>query len=157
MQMNKHLLSILKTRLKSLSFVIATAGLATSGIASAAPPASIRNTTWTLQTNRESVQLLITTQGGPGAPGAATCRTINGELGIAPPTIEIHGWYCPSTGRIHFLHKNLHSDNAVRAFTGNVSDEAAGQPLYMAGTMMAEDASHGTDLGEFNFSAVTVE
>ena len=147
----------MKSKLKTTSLAIAAAAvLAASGAASAAPPANLGNTTWTLQTNQDSTQLVITTQDGPGAPGAATCRTINGELGIAPaPAIPIRGWYCPSTGRIHFLHKNLNNGNAVRAFTGNLSDEVVDQPLYMAETMMVEDAAHG-DLGEFNFSAVSI-
>lgn len=144
----------MKSKLKTTSLAIAAAAvLAASGAASAAPPANLGNTTWTLQTNQDSTQLVITTQGGPGAPGAATCRTINGELGIAPaPAIPIRGWYCLST-RIHFLHKNLGSSNTVRVFTGNLSDDVVGQPLYMAGTMMVDDAAFG-DLGEFNFSAV---
>jgi hypothetical protein len=58
----------------------------------------------------------------------------------------------PATGRIHFQHKNLGSGNAVRIFTGNVSDDVIGQTLYMAGTMTVLDAAFG-DLGEYNFSA----
>jgi len=42
--------------------------------------------------------------------------------------------------------------NAVRIFTGNVSDEVVGETLYMAGTMTVLDAAFG-DLGEYNFSA----
>ncbi len=125
--------------------------------ASAARPENIANTTWTMQVNREVQQLVITTQGGPGAPGAATCRVINGELGgVAPPVISIRGWYCPSTGRIHFLHKNLSNGNAARAFTGQVSDVAddpLDETLYMSGTMAVEDPVFG-DLGEYNFSAI---
>ena len=81
--------------------------------------------------------------------GAATCRVINGTLGIAP----VRGWYCPESGRIHFHHKNLSTGLTVRTFTGSVSDDVVGQPLYMAGTVAIENAAFG-DLGEKNFSAV---
>ena len=57
----------------------------TAGSVSAARPANVARTTWTLQVNRETSVLTIDTQGGPGAPGALNCRTIRGKLnGIAP-------------------------------------------------------------------------
>ena len=68
--------------------------------------------------------------------------------------ITVRGWYCPATGRIHFVHRNLDSGDAVRVFTGNVSDDALGQTLYMAGTMTVLISALG-DLGEYNFSATT--
>ncbi len=135
-----------------IAITVAAVVSLTTYAAAAAPPANLGNTTWTLQANRDSVQLIINSQSGPGAPGAATCRVINGELGIAPPTILVHGWYCPSTGRIHFVHKNVGSGNAVRVFTGNVSDDVPGQTLYMAGTMTVLAVAFG-DYGEYNFSA----
>ena len=134
---------------KTFRLAIAAAALLAAGAASAERPANLAGTTWTLQTNRDAVQLVITTQGGAGAPGAATCRHINGDIGNVA---HIRGWYCPSTGRIHFQHKNLGTGNAVRIFTGNVSDDVIGQTLYMAGTMTVLDAAFG-DLGEYNFSA----
>lgn len=132
-----------------LASIAAAAALLTAGSALAQRPANISNTTWTLQTNRSSVQLVITSQGGSGAPGAATCRHINGEIGNVA---HVRGWYCPSTGRIHFVHRNLGSGDAVRVFTGNVSDDATGQTLHMAGTMTVLISAFG-DLGEYNFSA----
>jgi hypothetical protein len=140
--------------MKSLTrngFVAAAAIFLVAGTASAARPASVANTTWTLQTNQTVVTLVITSQGGPGAPGAATCRTINGDIGNVA---HIRGWYCPATGRIHFVHRNLDSGDAVRVFTGNVSDVAAGQPLFMAGTVTVLISALG-DLGEYNFAATT--
>jgi hypothetical protein len=119
-----------------------------SGAVLAAPPANIGGTTWTLQANRSTDTLVITAQGGAGAPGAAVCRLLIGTVGIAP----VRGWYCPSTGRIHLRHNNLNSGVTVRTFTGNLSDQVAGQPLYMAGTMAIENAAFG-NLGEYNFSA----
>jgi hypothetical protein len=137
--------------MKRLWFPIAlTTLLFTTAPLSAARPASVANTTWVLQVNDATEPLTITAQGGPGAPGAANCRSIRGEIrGVA----DIRGWYCPSTGRIHFVHSNVDSGVAVRVFTGNVSDEAPGQPLHMAGTMTIVNAAFG-DLGEYNFSAV---
>jgi hypothetical protein len=132
-----------------LALTLVTGALLTAcGSASAERPLNLAGTTWTVQANREVVQLVISTQGGPGAPGADTCRHINGTIGIA----SIHGWYCWATGRIHFLHNNLSSGVTVRTFSGHVSDEAPGQPLYMAGTMTVEAIAFG-DLGEYNFSA----
>ena len=123
-------------------------GLA-AGAAFATPPASLGNTTWAMQVNRELTQLVITSQSGPGAPGAATCRIINGTFGVA----NIRGWYCPATGRIHFVHKNAGSGNAVRVFTGNLSDDVPGETRYMSGTVTVLDAAFG-DYGEYNFSAM---
>lgn len=130
----------------SLALGLAVLGAAT---VSAARPANLANTTWVLQVNGATESLIITAQGGPGAPGAANCRSIRGEVrGVA----DVNGWYCPSTGRIHLVHSNLHTGVAVRVFTGNVSDEQPGQPLYMAGTVSIVNAAFG-DLGEYNFSA----
>lgn len=126
------------------------AALLGAGAAQAERPANLGGTTWTLQTNRDTVQLVITSQGGPGAPGAETCRHINGDIGNVAHVI---GWYCPSTGRIHLVHRNLGSGDAVRVFTGNVSDDVIGQPLYMGGTMTVLGVAFG-DLGEYNFAAI---
>jgi hypothetical protein len=136
--------------LKTITLAVAAATFLAAGTASAERPANIANTTWLLQTNVEVVQLVITSQGGPGAPGAANCRSINGDIGNVA---HIRGWYCAATGRIHFVHRNLDSGDAVRVFTGNVSDVVPGQPLSMAGTMTVLISAFG-DLGEYNFSAV---
>lgn len=133
----------------TIAIALAAAALLAASAASAAPPENLGGTTWTVQTNRDAVQLVITSQGGPGAPGAETCRHINGDIGNVA---HIRGWYCPSTGRIHFVHRNLGSGDAVRVFTGNLSDEVVGQPLYMAGTMTVLISAFGS-LGEYNFSA----
>jgi hypothetical protein len=134
---------------------VVAAALLAAGAASAERPQSLAGTTWTMQTNRDAVQLVIETQGGSGATGAAVCRTIQGHFNLTPPEIGIRGWYCPSTGRIHFVHRNLNTGDAVRVFTGSVSDTVIGQPMYMAGTMTVLYATlaAGSDLGEYNFSA----
>ena len=135
--------------MKSIITLALAAATLASAPAWAAPPANLAGTTWTVQVNRDTVQLVITAQGGAGAPGGSICRLILGTIGIAP----IRGWYCPSTGRIHFRHNNLNSGVTVRTFTGNVSDDVVDQNLFMAGTVAIENAAFG-DLGEKNFSAV---
>lgn len=141
----------MKASLKSLTFaVLAAATSLAAATALAERPADLAGTTWTLQTNRDAVQLVILTQGGPNARGQSVCRFIQGDIGNVA---HIRGWYCPQSGRIHFQHKHLGTGNAVRIFTGNVSDEVIGAPLYMAGTMTVLDAAFG-DLGEYNFSAI---
>lgn len=139
--------SIARTLAVGVAALLTTAG----STAIAAPPSNIANTAWTLQANRSTTQLYISSQGGPGAAGAAICRTIHGNL-TDVVNVPIHGWYCPSTGRIHFKHNNLHTGVTVRVFTGNLSDEVPGEPLYMSGTVMVDDAAFGS-LGEYNFSA----
>ena len=130
------------------SITLASVLLAATAVR-AEPPANVANTTWTLQVNSSIETLFIDTQGGPGAPGAANCRSIRGEVrGVAP----VNGWYCPSTGRIHFVHRNLDSGAPMRVFTGSVSDAVAGLPLAMAGTVTILNAVFG-DLGEYNFAA----
>lgn len=84
--------------------LIASAAFAFSSAALAAPPANIVGS-WTILVDQSYTTLDITAQGGAGAPGAAECRVILGNLGIAP----VRGHYCPKSGRIHFLHNNLSS------------------------------------------------
>ena len=131
-----------------LASLIAVTACGVTGAASAAPPASLANTTWTMQVNRDIEQLTITSQSGPGAPGAAICRIINGTFGAA----SIRGFYCPDSGHTVFVHRNAGNANTVRVFTGNVSDDEAGQTLYMGGTMAVLDAAFG-DYREYNFAA----
>ena len=135
-------------RRRIAGFAIAAAAALGANVASAAPPASLANTTWTMQINRDVVQLVITSQSGPGAPGASRCRIINGTFDIA----NIRGWYCTDTGQFQFLHKNAGNANTVRVFSGSVSDDVPGETLYMAGTVSVHDSNFG-DYGEYNFSA----
>ena len=138
--------------MKSIFALTIAAALLVPHTLLATRPANIANTTWTLQVNHDVAQLFIDTQGGPGAPGASVCRHIKGNLnGIA----DIRGWFCPLSGKIHFVHTNAANDDfVVRVFTGNVSDSVAGEPLHMAGTVTVLISAFG-DLGEYNFSATT--
>ena len=123
--------------------------LASAGTAHAVPPASLAGTHWNIQVNRELTTLVITNQGGPGGPAGETCPVILGDIGIT----RIRGWYCPSTGRIHFRHNNKDSGVTMQTFTGNVSDAGGpSDPLYMAGTVAVDNVGVG-EFGEHNFSA----
>jgi hypothetical protein len=125
--------------------IAASAALA-ANLASAAPPASVRGS-WVILIDQTYATLDID-QGGPGAPGAALCRVIVGSLDIAP----IRGFYCPDSGRIHFLHNNVSTGATVRTFTGSVTDATASAPAQMTGTFNVLAAAFG-DYGEYPFSA----
>ncbi|HEU4693526.1 MAG TPA: hypothetical protein VFS23_34420 [Vicinamibacterales bacterium] len=137
--------------LKAITFALVATFLY-AGTASAARPTTLANTVWTLQTNLEITTLTITTQGGPGAPGSAVCRVINGHFENV--NVKIRGFFCPLSGKVFFVHRNLDSGDAVRVFSGSVSDKVTGQPLSMAGTMSVLISAFG-DLGDYNFSATT--
>jgi hypothetical protein len=139
---------------KTFKLAVAAAALLVAGSAFAQRPASLAQTTWTVQTNRGVAQLFIDTQTGAGAPGSAQCQAINGRFSLNEPEIDINGWYCFATGRIHFLHHNAATGLVVRVFTGNVSDQVPGQRLFMAGTATVFVSAFG-DLGEYNFAGVT--
>ena len=138
--------------MKSIFALTIAAALLVPFPAIAARPTTVANTSWTLRVNNDVSQLFIATQSGSGAPGARVCRSITGQIdGIA----GIRGWYCPLTGRIHFVHTNASNDDyVVRVFTGNVSDTATGQPLRMGGTATVLISAFG-ELGEYNFTATT--
>lgn len=129
--------------------LVAAALLSANGPAHADRPANLAGTTWTTQIDRDSVQIVIQTQSGPGIPGGPTCVTVRGTIGIAP----LHGWYCPEQGDIFLIHENLSTGKAVRVFAGHLSNEVIGQPRYMAGTVYVVNAAFGK-LGQYNFSAV---
>jgi hypothetical protein len=144
----KRLKSFCNTsNISMLAAAVATA--LTVGTASAARPATIGQTTWTLQTNLGLVELVISAQGGANAPGAATCRVIDGKIDV---DTDIDGWYCPSNGRIHFIHKNQDTGYPVRVFFGLVAGDALGVPVSMDGVVTVLVPEFG-DLGEYIFSA----
>lgn len=137
-----------------LAITLAAAALLAPDSASAQRPDRVAPTTWTVQTNLGVAQLFIDTQAGTGAPGSKQCQAITGRFNLIEPEIDINGWYCPATGRIHFLHHNAGTGRVVRVFTGNVSDQVSGQRLFMAGTATVFVAAFGA-LGEYNFAGVT--
>lgn len=127
-------------------------------VALAAFPTSVVGT-WRVRINHEVDTLVIESQGGPIN---GRCRRIVGYFPLqnqddGPP---IHGFYCPTTGRMQFVHSNLDSLLAVRVFTGNLTDQVEGQPDRIGGTFTvlytAVPPPFGP-LGEYGFSATKVE
>jgi hypothetical protein len=92
--------------------------------------------------------LVITNQGGPGAPGASKCRLILGTIGIAP----VRGYYCPGDGVVHILHNNASTGTTVRDFTGITSQDPVTGAMHMAGTLNVLVSAFG-DLGPLPFTA----
>jgi hypothetical protein len=131
---------------KYLSMALVSGALSVSA-AFAAPPASVVGT-WDVVLANQTEVLVITNQGGPGAPGATNCRLIIGTIGIAP----VRGSYCPASGLFHLLHNNLSTGRTVRDFTGIASEDAVTGADQIAGTFHVDNAAFG-DLGEYPFSA----
>ena len=105
-----------------------------------------------MQVNRNTTAVLfIETQAGPGAPGQATCRAINGHSNAA--RFRCTAGTARRPGASICCTTTCTAATTVRVFTGNVSDEVIGEPLFMAGTVAIEAIAFG-DLGETNFSAV---
>ena len=130
--------------------LLLAAAIAAAGPASAARPASLAGTTWTVQSNRSTEQLAITHQGGPGTAGGPNCLLVTGTFEPA----QVRGWYCPATGRLQLRHSNMGSGATVRLIDATVSDELVGEPLYLGGTLSVFDAVFG-ELGTYNVSGVS--
>jgi hypothetical protein len=131
---------------KIVSTAVAAAALSASA-AMAAPPASVVGT-WDVMLANQLETLVITNQGGAGAPGAVNCRLIIGTIGIAP----VRGYYCPANGLFHLLHNNLSTGRTVRDFTGIASEDPVTGADQIAGTFHVDNAAFG-DMGEYPFSA----
>ncbi|MBB6094740.1 hypothetical protein HNQ60_003627 [Povalibacter uvarum] len=130
-----------------MAVAVLGAGLALSGTAAAAPPATVTGS-WSILIDQNYTTLDITNQGGGGGPGGSTCRVILGYLGIAPIT----GYYCPPTGELHFLHNNVSTGATVRTFSGSVTAATGVAPAHMAGTFKVVNVAFGP-YGEYPFSA----
>jgi hypothetical protein len=94
--------------------------------------------TWTVTANHSNGTLLITSESSVG-----DCRFISGDVFSNP----MHGFYCPQSGRIHFL--RTVSGATIQDYTGNLSQALAGLPLLMTGIW----DSDGGSFGEYNWSA----
>jgi hypothetical protein len=90
---------------------------------------------WDIVGNHSPGTLSITSQGGAG-----DCRPIGGTI----YNDSIQGFYCPHSGRIHFIRSN--GGGAFEVFSGNLSQ--AQTPLYMTGTVAVDRYS---GFGEYNF------
>jgi hypothetical protein len=120
------------------------AGAAGQAMASAWPASVVG--VWSMSANQSGLTLTISTQKGSG-----TCKVITGTLvdvfnGNQSNTIQ--GFYCPTSGRIHFLRIDTTTGQTFQVFAGNLS--YPGSPTYMAGNF-AEDG--GSTPGEYDFFA----
>jgi len=96
---------------------------------------------WSVIGNQSPGVLSITFQDAAGL-----CRRITGTIYGDP----LEGFYCPFSGRIHFVRKSAATNDTSQAWTGNLSQAA--DVLRIGGTFTSVNASGGS-LGEYNFSA----
>jgi len=136
--------------LKPLGYAIATTyfGITLSAGAAVASqwPASVVGT-WKAFANQSPLVLDITNQGNIGA-----CKSISGtiaDVASGGQKNSIQGFYCPESGRITFLRKNVHTNDTFQVYSGNVS--MSGDALRMGGIFAEENQANL--LGEYNFSA----
>lgn len=100
--------------------------------------------TWDIQANQSAGTLQITSQGrGEG------CVPIAGAIYNAN---VVEGFYCRISGRISFLRKTT-GNVSFQVYTGNLSQQIPGLPLWMGGTFTSEDYGLGGELGEYSFFA----
>ncbi len=90
---------------------------------------------WSVLANQSAGTLSITSQGSIG-----DCRPITGTIFGN----SIVGFYCPFSGRIHFLRNS--GTTTFQDYTGNVSQ--AGLTLHMGGIFASDLGS----FGEYSFS-----
>ena len=132
---------------RTIVSLLTAAAAVYTGSVSAAPPTTLMNTTWNLVADQESVTMYITSQGALG-----TCKLIIGTLGNVD--VPIRGFYCPNTGRVHFIHKNLSTLLPMRVFDGIVWDASQDLPYQMSGTYTS-DYAPVKPFGYYGFSATT--
>src|SRR3954447_8810938 len=102
---------------------------------------------WNVQANYSEQVLRISSQAsGSGCvqiTGTTTDVTAGGVVN------NVQGFYCPLSGRVSFLRKNVQTNDTFPAYVGNLS--MAGAKNYMGGTFLQEDVSD--NLGEYSFQA----
>jgi hypothetical protein len=94
--------------------------------------------TWSVRANNTVGTMHITFQQSTGQ-----CQQILGDIFGNP----LQGFYCPSSGRIHFLRKIASTNDTVQDYSANLSQNAATN--FMSGLF----ASDGGSFGEYNFAA----
>jgi hypothetical protein len=102
--------------------------------------------TWTAIANQSAMTVTISSQNATGR-----CRAIAGSMVNTDGTGQsnIAGFYCPVTGRFHFLRNDPKTGLTYQDYSGNVSD--TGTQQYMAGIFAQ---SLGANLvGEYSFMA----
>ena len=92
---------------------------------------------WSVVANFVTGTLSITSQAATG-----DCRPIKGTI-FGNPMV---GFYCPFSGRIHFLRNNA-SGITFQDYTANLSQNVS--PLRMGGTFASDLGA----FGEYNFQA----
>jgi hypothetical protein len=127
---------------KFLSLVI-VAACSVLAVAANWPPSIIG--TWQGTANQSTVKLVITSQGTTGA-----CKAINGTLSNLPSggASTIQGFYCPQTGRVSFVRKDVKTNDTFQSYSANVSD--VGTELRLAGTFA--ELNMADHLGEYGFA-----
>jgi len=95
--------------------------------------------------NQSTVKLVITSQGTTG-----DCKAINGTLSNLPSggASNIQGFYCPQTGRVSFVRKDVKTNDTFQSYSANVSD--VGTELRLAGTFA--ELNMADHLGEYGFA-----
>ncbi|HET6842228.1 MAG TPA: hypothetical protein VFK06_11175 [Candidatus Angelobacter sp.] len=114
-------------KLLFILFVIA-AGAVPSIAMMANWPASIVGT-WQGVANQSNVKLIIKSQGTVGA-----CEAITGTMSNLPSggDSNIQGFYCPATGHLTFVRKDINNNSTFQSYSGSLAD--IGPELRMAGT-----------------------
>lgn len=95
--------------------------------------------TWNVKANTGIGTLNITSQQATGQ-----CRQISGNIFGDP----IQGFYCPFSGRIHFVRKQAATNDTTQVYSANLSQKIAA-PLFMGGSF----SSLGSAFGEYAFTA----
>jgi len=126
---------------KSLVLAMVT----TCSVLAFARPSSIVGT-WQGVANQTAVVLVISTQQTTTAP----CKQITGTLHNLPSggASNIQGFYCPGTGRIGFLRKDVNSNDTFQSYSGNVGDTATTNRM----TGVFAEYNLTGHFGEYNFS-----
>jgi hypothetical protein len=132
----------------SLSLLTACAaiGLGTGSAHANGWPTSVVGS-WNVQANQSALVLRISTQAA-GSGCVAITGTIT-DLAVGGQSNNIQGFYCPLSGRVSFLRKNVQTNDTFQTYVGNLS--MAGAKNYMGGTFLQEDVSG--NLGEYSFQA----
>jgi len=127
---------------KFLALVI-VAACSVLAVAANWPPSIIG--TWQGTANQSTVKLVITSQGTTG-----DCKAINGTLSNLPSggASNIQGFYCPQTGRVSFVRKDVKTNDTFQSYNANVSD--VGTELRLAGTFA--ELNMADHLGEYGFA-----
>jgi hypothetical protein len=95
---------------------------------------------WTVNADNTPGTLNITFQATSGH-----CRQISGTIFN---TNLIQGFYCPFSGRVHFLRKIAATNDTFQVYSANLSQVAVGPGLRMGGSF----SDYGSP-GEYSFFA----